>query len=169
MSPHRTPVDLTNEPEREVARRLGYAWREIRRGASAGAIRDRMFGLGGSALEPGQMDALDFLVLVESVRMGDLAEVMYIDPSTATRAVQRLLRDGLVERVAHDGDGRVVYIAASEKGRLLHAKTHERRLEILRGIMDQFDDEERLELASFLERFKIALDNVAKSKIPSRK
>jgi len=169
MSIPQTPVDLTNELDRDVARRIGYAWREIRRGASMAEIRDRIFGRGGSALDPGQLDALDLIVPVESVCMGDLAEAMYIDPSTATRAVQRLTKDGLVERVTHDGDGRMIRIAATEKGRLLHAKATERRLEVMRGIMDQFDAEERLELASFLERFKIALDNVAKSKISSKK
>lgn len=169
MTSQNTPVDLTTDADLDTARRIGRAWREIRRGTSMGSIRDRIFGIGGSALEPGQFDALELIVPVESVRMGDLAEAMHIDPSTATRAVQRLIRDGLVERAANCGDGRVVYISATEKGHRLHGQVIERRGEVIRVIMDQFDDDERLQLATFLERFTIALDTVAKSKIRTRK
>ena len=117
MTTIKTQADLTNDLDLEVAGRIGRSWREIRRGATASNARDAIYGIGGSAIEPGQMDALDLLVTVESCRMGELAEHLRIDRSTATRAVQRLIKDELAEHVKHAGDGRVVAIAASQRGR----------------------------------------------------
>ena len=62
------------------------------------ALRDHLFGAGEDALEPGQVDTLDLLVQQPAWRMTDLADALRVDPSTATRAVQRLVRAGLAER-----------------------------------------------------------------------
>lgn len=152
------PADL------EMVRRIGRAWREIRRGATASDARDVIYGVGGSAIEPGQMDALDLLVSVESCRMGDLAEYLRIDPSTATRSVQRLIKDNLAERVEHDGDARVVHIATTERGRRIHAEVSERRRGVIAAVMQKFDADEREQLAGMLEKFAVAVDEAVKSK-----
>ena len=44
------------------------------------------------------MDTLDLLVQQPAWRMSELAEALRVDPSTATRAVQRLVRAGLADR-----------------------------------------------------------------------
>lgn len=153
----------------EVVRRVGYAWREIRRGATAGAVRDLMYGIGGSALEPGQMDALDVIILEEGERMGDLAERLRIDPSTATRAVQRLIKDGLAERAAGDTDGRVVTVVPTEKGRRIHAEVAQRRRDLIIDVIAKFPPEDRERLADTLEHFVTALDEVIKARSRSRR
>ena len=164
MKTIKTPTDLTNDLELELAGRIGRAWREIRRGSTAGQARDAIFGVGGSAIEPGQMDALELLVAVETCRMGDLAEYLRIDPSTATRAVQRLIKDDLAERVQHAGDGRVVAIAATERGRRIHGEVNDRRRAILFAVMNDFDPEERVALADLMERFTLSVDAAIKAK-----
>ena len=160
----RTQADLTNDLDLEVARRIGRAWREIRRGATASHARDAIFGIGGSAIEPGQMDALELLVTVESCRMGDLAEYLRIDPSTATRAVQRLIKDNLAERVQHSGDGRVVAITITERGRRIHGEVNDRRRAILFAVMNDFEPDERFVLADLMERFTLSVDAAVKAK-----
>jgi DNA-binding MarR family transcriptional regulator len=164
MATTKTPADLTNDLDLEVAGRIGRAWREIRRGATASQARDAIFGIGGSAIEPGQMDALELLVTVESCRMGDLAEYLRIDPSTATRAVQRLIKDNLAERVQLPGDGRVVSIAATERGRRIHGEVNDRRREILFAVMNDFEPDERVALADLMERFTLSVDAAIKAK-----
>lgn len=164
MADIQTQKKLTNDLDLEVAGRVGRAWREIRRGATAGDVRDVIYGVGGSAIEPGQMDALDLLVTVESCRMGDLADHLRIDPSTATRAVQRLIKDNLVERVEHGGDGRIVAIAATERGRRIHSEVQARRREFILTVLEEFPDDERFLLAEFLERFTHAVDTTVKAK-----
>ena len=164
MADIQTQKKLTNDLDLEVAGRVGRAWREIRRGATAGDVRDVIYGVGGSAIEPGQMDALDLLVTVESCRMGDLADHLRIDPSTATRAVQRLIKDNLVERVEHGGDGRIVAIAATERGRRIHSEVQARRRDFILTVLEEFPEDERFLLAEFLERFTHAVDATVKVK-----
>ena len=160
-----------NEETLEMVGRIGRAWREIRRGSAASTLREVIYDACADsdvAIEPGQMDALDLLVTVESCRMGDLAEHLRVDPSTATRAAQRLIKDDLAQKVDHGGDGRVVEIAATEKGRHTHTVVAARRREVILAIMERFDDEERTRLADFLERFVTATDSVVASWKPAR-
>ena len=82
----------------DLAVRIGLAWREIRRGASAAGLRNCLYGTGEDAIEQGQMDSLDMLASQPSWRMSELAEALRVDPSTATRAIQRLEKAGLAER-----------------------------------------------------------------------
>jgi DNA-binding MarR family transcriptional regulator len=110
------------------------------------------------------MDALELLVAVESCRMGDLAEYLRIDPSTATRAVQRLIKDNLAERVQHPGDGRVVTIAATERGRRIHGEVNDRRRAILFAVMNDFEPDERFALADLMERFTLSVDAAIQAK-----
>ena len=91
-------VDLGVGEEREIAIRIGTAWKELRRGAAMVAVRDYFFAADEDSLEPGQMDTLDLLAQQPAWRMSELAEALRVDPSTATRAVQRLVRAGLAER-----------------------------------------------------------------------
>lgn len=158
------PASIAPDRNLEVAGRVGRAWREIRRGANTGDLRDVIFGVGDNAIEPGQMDALDLLVTIESCSMGDLADHLRVDPSTATRAVQRLIKDGLVVKVAHSGDGRVVAIAATDRARAIHAEVFARRREIILMILDNFTEDESSKLAEFLERFTNAVDAAVKTK-----
>ena len=164
MTTIKTPADQANDLDIEIAGRIGRAWREIRRGSTASDARDAIFGVGGSAIEPGQMDALELLVAVDTCRMGDLAEYLRIDPSTATRAVQRLIKDNLAERVQHPGDGRVVTIAATERGRRIHGEVNDRRRAILFAVMNDFNPEERFALADLMERFTLSVDAAIKAK-----
>lgn len=159
-----------DDPESlDTVRRMGRAWREIRRGATAGEVRDVIYGIGGSAIEPGQMDALDVIILEGQNTMGEIAERLRIDPSTATRAVQRLIKDGLAERTPDETDARVVTVTPTERGRKIHADVVQRRREVLLGIMDRFPPEDRKELADTLEKFVAALDDVISSRKRTRR
>lgn len=162
-------VEAEQQSEVELPARLGRAWRAIRRGASVGRVRERIYGTDDEAIEPGQMDALDLLVQVDAHRMGDLATALDIDPSTATRAVQRLMKDGLVERIEKGGDGRVVYVGITDKGRLVHQQVAERRSDVLRRIVSQFPDDEARVIAESLEKFVNGIEAVAREKHYPRK
>ena len=116
-------VDLSSAADRDVAVRIGLAWREMRRGASTVALRDYMFG-------------------------------------NATRAVQRLVKDGLAERRADLDDGRVVMVSITDKGRLQHQDIDRRRGRVIRRLMGAFTPEERADFADLLSRFVKQLDVV---------
>ena len=106
------------------------------------------------------MDALDLLTQRDRTMKG-LADRLRIDPSTATRAVQRIANDGLAERFPSPGDGRVVMVRATKEGRRRHAEAVDRRATALINIVQSFDHDELAILASMLERLSDAVDNVA--------
>ena len=153
------PIDFTNPIDVEHAIRIGRAWTEMRRGAWTHHLRDYLFG-DDDPLEPGQMDALDLLSRRDRT-MKHLAERLRIDPSSATRAVQRLVADGLAERYAGDDDKRIVMVRISKDGRSRHAAVASRRSHVMALILSEFTLEERSDLAGLLERFVQALDDSA--------
>lgn len=124
-----------------------------------GRLIEHFFGVGDDALEIGQMDTLDLLVQQPEWRMGDLAEALRVDPSTATRAVQRLEKFGLAQRCTGSEDKRVVMVSASQSGRARHAEAAVRREELLQHIMSAYDPVEFEQLASLMERFVESLDS----------
>lgn len=153
-----TSVDLHQREMYELAVRIGASWVQIRRGAAMGTLRDYLLGTGNEALEQGQMDSLDLLARQPLWRMSDLAEALRIDPSTATRAVQRLVVAGLASRSTNDGDGRVVMVEITEAGRSRHADVNARRGLLMTHMLGAFTPEERPILADMLERFVSAVD-----------
>jgi len=86
------------------------------------------------------------------LRMTELAEKVMLSPSGLTRAVDRLVDEGLVQRARFPGDGRVTLARLTDKGRhalLRDARTH------LRGIRKHFtgrlSDTQLRNVASALE------------------
>jgi len=156
----RQPVDLSDPTEADNAFRIAMAWRELRRCASTPALRYQFFGSSHDALEQGQMDTLDLLLIREGWRMCELAEALRVDPSTATRAVQRLVNDGLAERRQSTDDGRVVLVSPSAEGKRRHAAVSRRRVDAVCRILSAFDADERAQLAGLLGRFVDAFDEL---------
>ena len=152
MSDRKQPVDVA------VLFRVGAAWRELRRGASMQAFRPMVYGAGDDALDLGQVDALDLLVFHGSVRMGELAEALRVDASTATRAVNRLVDAGLAERERSDEDGRVMVVAITKRGAEVHRALMARRRDAIAAILSEFSPHDQVELATLLERFVAGLD-----------
>jgi DNA-binding MarR family transcriptional regulator len=152
-------VDFRNATDREHARRIGRSWIELRRGAGASALRAYLFGR-ETPLEQGQMDALDLLSRRDDRPMKELAARLRVDPSAATRAVQRLEADGLVERYPSPDDGRVVLVRITGEGRRRHDDVAARRSTAMMHILSEFDPAERAQLADLLERFVASVDTV---------
>jgi DNA-binding MarR family transcriptional regulator len=99
------------------------------------------------------------LVVHGSVRMGDLAEALRVDASTATRAVNRLVDADLASRERSDGDGRVMVVVLTEHGKEVHRAMMVRRRDALEGILADLNPKERQQLATLLERFIDGLDS----------
>jgi DNA-binding MarR family transcriptional regulator len=155
-----TGVDFNNPVDREHAQRIGAAWLELRRGGAATAVRDYMYGRG--TLEQGQIDALDYLVRRDR-KMKGLAGKLRIDPSSATRAVQRLVKDGLADRYASPEDGRVVMVRITDEGRRAQAEVAARRALVMQRVLSAFQPDDRAALADLLDRFVQSVDDVVDS------
>lgn len=140
-----------------VAERIRAAWRDLRRAGSTGPVRAFLYEP-DPPLDVAQADALDLIVSHAPVRMSDVASLLRVDPSTATRTVSRLQQLALVDRTADPVDARVVLVVPSEGGRRLHARVRARANDLLSDMLDTFDAEDRERLASLMERLVAAVD-----------
>lgn len=68
-------------------------------------------------LFPGQESVLKMLTDEDGRTMGDLASALRVRPPTASKTIARLTTQGLVERRATDGDGRLVRVFLTDAGR----------------------------------------------------
>ncbi len=95
-----------------------------------------------------------YRVLVELAARGpqrlvDLATALGVDPSTATRMCDRLVRKGLVSRRRASGDRRAVRVALAPPGRdLVVEVTRSRRAELAAVLARLPDDDQRPVLAA---------------------
>ncbi|KKK73200.1 hypothetical protein LCGC14_2896220, partial [marine sediment metagenome] len=138
--------------------------------AERDSLRQRAFYLFGRAMarsDPGRLEAwvelgltmtqlrVLFVLRAENgASAGALAERLRVTPSTLTRIVDRLVRQGLVRRETDDDDRRLVRHCLSDKG----ASTVEEMERRGRARMDEVLD--RLS-ASQLERLVAALQDLA--------
>lgn len=151
------------EVDAELRRRVGLAWREMRRGASAIKVRDLFYGSDDGPLDLALADALILIAHHGPLRMGELADAMHITPASTTRAVNCLAEKALVERVKDDDDHRSIKVQVTAGGR---ARYDEISGKIQRGmtlVMSEFTVEEQVQLADYLERFVASIDKLAAS------
>lgn len=141
----------------DIRRRIGRAWRQMRRGASAIRIRDVFYG-GDDALDLALADALLVINQQEPMRMGALADALQITPASTTRAVSCLVDKGYVERVKAVDDQRSVLVSATATGRARSEVMNRKIYSGLEEILDEFTEEEQIQLAEYFERFVQSVD-----------
>lgn len=145
----------------ELRLRVGRAWREIRRGASARKIKDLFYGPTDdeAGLDMALADALSVLCVEGPMRMGELAEALRITPASTTRAVACLAEEGLVQRDKHADDQRSIVVSATDAGHVRHDQIARRIHRGLAEILGNFPGQEE-QLAEVLERFVCAIDEM---------
>ncbi len=141
--------------------RVALAWRELRRGATGAQLRRHLLGPDGPELEQAQMDALEVLAAAEhGLPMSEFADAMHVDPSTATRSIERLERLGLAERFQSDEDRRFVRAHVTSEG----ARTMRRIVKLrsigMQRLLAEFDADEQEQFADYLDRFVTAIDDL---------
>ncbi|RNB91680.1 MarR family transcriptional regulator [Brevibacillus fluminis] len=72
----------------------------------------------------------------------ELAQMLQVKPSAITVMIERLHKQGYVERLRHEQDRRVVFIALTDKGRMTLHTTDQKRKEILSCYLSQLDESE---------------------------
>jgi DNA-binding MarR family transcriptional regulator len=72
-----------------------------------------------SGVAIGQWSVLMFLWAGDGMSQADLSRAVAIEPPTMVRTIDRMVRDGLVTRIADPGDGRVSRIHLTDRGRSL--------------------------------------------------
>jgi MarR family transcriptional regulator, organic hydroperoxide resistance regulator len=131
-------------PESDVFRALGNVVRVVR------ARMDR--ALQRSGLRLGQYQVLRHLWDDDGLTPREIADRLTVEMPTVTRTVQRMVRDGLVERHAHPDDARSVRIYLTKRGLELRMQLAETVAEQTEHAMRGFAADERETFVAMLER-----------------
>ena len=94
------------------------------------------------------------------MRSSALAELVQSDPSTVSRQVASLVKDGFVERRADPVDGRASMLAITERGQQVHLDRCRRRNEHYQEMLAGWDEDELREFAAHLARFADRFDEI---------
>ncbi len=105
-----------------------------------------------------QCYAMQVLASEGELTASELAERLGVDPSSATRAVDVLVRNGHVERSRPEtGDRRRVILRLTEQGRVLTEQLIEAGDGFFSRLLANFTNEERREIVRVLERLTSVL------------
>jgi DNA-binding MarR family transcriptional regulator len=87
------------------------------------------------------------------MRASALAECLQSDPSTVSRQVAALVKEGLVERRADPEDGRASILALTSKADIVIAKHERLRIQHFAGMLSEWSDRDLARFADLLRRF----------------
>jgi DNA-binding MarR family transcriptional regulator len=110
--------------------------------------------LGKLGLYPGQELLLMRLWDSDRQSQSDLAHGLRLDASTVTRTVQRLERQGLVDRVSSPTDGRSVIVCLTDAGRALRGPVESAWAQLEAQTTSGMSDRQRLEAVRMLSRIE---------------
>ena len=141
----------------QPAGELGRRWNEL-----GSILRSRrllaVLHHGSSArLTPTNLRALDVLAGGAGTRIGELADRVGIDETTASRLADRLEAAGLVERRRSTEDRRVALLALTPEGDGLARLVAEQRRRFFRDVLDALEPDERSELVRLTAKAADAL------------
>ena len=119
-----------------------------------------------AALDEDELTLVQFraLLLVVEHRAhapGDLAALLEVHPSNATRLVDRLVTKGLLERTAVEGDRRTISLAATPEGGKVIDRVLARRRRAIEEILAGLGPDDADAVGSALARFADAAGEAA--------
>lgn len=143
-----------------AARRLGDLLTDI--GRQRG-LRDPILGecAAGSDFTPSQIHALMWLGTDGALTMGELARRSSITEKTITGVVDRLERDGLLQRVRDQADRRVVRVVLTKKGSAAYEDLSGHIQEHLGEFLSLLEPDDREALFRILEKLRDRLARMA--------
>lgn len=103
-------------------------------------------------ITPPQFLALQWLYEEGELTIGDLSTKMFLACSTITDLIDRMERQGLVERIRDMSDRRVVRVVLLAKGRRLFEDILEAKRARLNGILKSYSPEDVQKINRFLVR-----------------
>ena len=103
-------------------------------------------------ITPPQFVALQWLLELGDMTIGDLSNKMYLAFSTTTDLIDRMEKSELVKRIRDEQDRRVVRIHLLEEGARIIEEVIDKRQHYLEDVLQQFDQVEVANLSILLEK-----------------
>ncbi len=107
-------------------------------------------------LTPPQFATLAYLWKKDNINQVHLGELMGVDRTTISGIVDRLERDGLVERGADPGDRRSWMLFLTDKGKLLQKELAPIALEFNNSLTAGLTEEETAQLIIMLKKIRFS-------------
>ncbi|HXH09878.1 MAG TPA: MarR family winged helix-turn-helix transcriptional regulator [Alphaproteobacteria bacterium] len=125
--------------------------------------RDAMTACG---LSVAQCYTLDAIGSQGRATLNEVAEALYITPSTASRAVDDLVRKGLVERGQDAADRRAVCLSLTPQGQALFEALRHHLVQRQLTILQQIDPDSRRDVLAALQKLAQAIKDPACCAVP---
>jgi MarR family 2-MHQ and catechol resistance regulon transcriptional repressor len=106
-----------------------------------------------------QCYALETLVEHGPMRLGALAERLFLDKSTTSRVVGTLVKKGYVDQHTEKTDKRAIELRATAGGRQLYARITADLIEQQKQLLEDLDPDIRGEVVSVIRRLAQAADS----------
>ncbi len=108
--------------------------------------------LSAFGITPPQYNALYILNRDGSLTMGELCQKMYLAFSTMTDLINRMERNGYIERIRDEKDRRVVRLRVTERGQRVIHEVLSARLRYLSLVLDRVSAEDKARLITSLKQ-----------------
>ncbi len=115
-----------------------------------------------------QCYALEELIRRGPLTLNELAQVLYLDKSTASRVVDSLERKGYATRSPHPADGRALLLAATPTGRALCERIEGDLVVEAQRLLVDIEPEARRAMALLLGRLARAVETRASCGVDGR-
>jgi DNA-binding MarR family transcriptional regulator len=116
--------------------------------------RDTMTACG---LSVAQCYSLDAIGTHGQLTLNELADSLYVTPSTASRTIEELVRKGLVERRQDPVDRRAVCLTLTAQGQALFEAVRQHLIERQLAILQQIDPSSRRDVLTALQKLSQAV------------
>jgi DNA-binding MarR family transcriptional regulator len=103
----------------------------------------------------------------DGIAQNVLARALHITPPTTTNTLQRMERNGWIERRRDGRDQRIVRVYLTEKAKALHAEAHASFQELDEELHSMLTDDERTTLTALLLKVHGRLSRIPPDKDPS--
>jgi len=148
---------MSRKSLRLLATELSTCWRELSSILASRRLHSSLHPELGTKLTPSKLRALELLAHHESLRVGELADRVGVDDTTATRLVDRLEDLGLAKRKSEQGDRRAILVGLTGEGRELVAGVSVQRQQFFADVLATLDPDERVQLVRLTEKAALAL------------
>jgi DNA-binding MarR family transcriptional regulator len=159
-------TETVSTPPREQVAQVADNVLELLR--SFGRARARMLAAAAHDVEWSAHVLLKCLNAAGSMRAGELAETIHSDPSTVSRQVAALVKDGLLERRADPVDGRASLLVLTPKAAAVLAEHDRIRLDFFARVVDDWSADDLARFADLLARFTTDYENTDLNLMTSR-
>ena len=142
---------------RPLAAELSTCWRELGTILASRRLHASLHPELGTKLTPSKLRALALIAESGGLRIGELADRVGVDDTTATRMVDRLEDLRLAERHAAEADRRATVVELTGEGKELTAGVAAQRLLFFCDVLEALEPEERAQLVELTAKAALVL------------